>query len=291
LRAISRSESQSILEKAADLNKLGSDDSTVALAALGKALSARYLVATTVTTEGEDTVLLLRLVDSTEGSVVSRRQLRTSDLGKSLVETAKAATRLLLAPLFASLKGQVQLDVTEEGANVLVDGEQVGVTPVKPLVITGGHHLLGVNKEGFLRFQESVRIGGGDVVRRMVELRPSKEFLTNYRARNGLYRKLAWVSTLVAVPLLGGAVGGALLKVKQDDKTAAIHDEYLALSPLAQLARESEFKSRQQSSVNSANTYGFWSTSLGVGTAVVGLVSAYFWLFGDNPDRYERFER
>lgn len=290
LAVMTRSEARSIIKSQAELSMLGGDASGAALATLGRALGAQHVLTATVSAEGDDTVIHLRLVDAQKGTVLSREKTRATDFEGGLIPAVEQGTRLLLAPLFAHMKGTVALDVSEEGANVLLDGQQVGVTPVETLAVPGGMHMLTVTKKGFIRHQETLDVDDGDTIRKMLTLRPSEEFLQRYRRRNGLYRTLAWVTTAVALPLLAGSGTFFYLKDNQDQQSQALSADYEALPEDEKAQRQQEFERDIQASVNRANRFGEVAVGIGVGAVVSALTSGYFWLFGDDPDKYEHFE-
>jgi hypothetical protein len=188
------------------------------------------------------------------------------------------------------LQGQLALVVSEEGANVLVDGVQLGVSPLKATKVTGGFHLLQVNKAGFIREQKSFQIKGDDVVKLEIKLRPSKEFMADYRSRNGLLRNLAWATTGAALLFGAGTATLAYFKIQQDNQSQAIVDEYEALSPAEQLAQKSDFDQRRSDSISAANNLGYSAVGVGVVSALGALAAAAFWIVGEDPDRYAEFE-
>jgi hypothetical protein len=79
---------------------------------------------------------------------------RISADDKATVDGALAAIR--------NLVGTVKLTVDEPGANVAVDGELVGTTPLEqPLVLDLGKHRLVVTKAGYDQTERTIEIAGG----------------------------------------------------------------------------------------------------------------------------------
>ncbi|HEX3771991.1 MAG TPA: PEGA domain-containing protein [Polyangiaceae bacterium] len=71
------------------------------------------------------------------------------------VEAALAAIRAVVATIY--------LTVDEPGAQVQIDGQVVGTTPLaEPIVVDLGKHVLAVNKEGFDPLERSIELAGGD---------------------------------------------------------------------------------------------------------------------------------
>jgi hypothetical protein len=74
---------------------------------------------------------------------------------KAEVDAALGAIRNLVATL--------RLSVSEPGAQVVLDGERVGKSPLSaPLVVDLGHHTLRVGKPGFEPFEKTIDSVGGE---------------------------------------------------------------------------------------------------------------------------------
>jgi hypothetical protein len=62
-----------------------------------------------------------------------------------------------------ALVGTVRLAVSEAGADVAVDGDSVGITPLGgPLTVDAGRHLVRVKKPGFETTEQSIEVPGGN---------------------------------------------------------------------------------------------------------------------------------
>ena len=68
--------------------------------------------------------------------------------------------------------GEIQLQVSESGATVMVDDEKVGTTPLPTLRVDMGARKLRVAKQGFDDWTGNQNINGGAAVSVTVELRP-----------------------------------------------------------------------------------------------------------------------
>lgn len=279
------------LQRSSQLQALGSESDELSLAGLGQAVGAAQLLSVTVTRLGEETRVFSRLIDTAKGAVIGRREVKASEHGGDLLEAIKAATRLTLAPLFAGLKGLLDLRVSEEGANVLLDGDQLGTSPLAPIEITGGSHLLAIVKAGFVRHQETVRVGAGESLVRDVKLVPSPEFLRDWRATHGRNRSLAWVSSGATLLLAGAAVAtGVLVNARNADMDAerarydALDEREKALQFDASTATLAELS-------NAAGQYATLSLGFTAGGVLGGLLAGYFWIWGEDPDRYAAYEK
>ena len=87
-----------------------------------------------------------------------------------------AATRALSQPVEAPAeqpaRGRLELRVSEAGARVLVDGKLYGVTPLAPIELVEGDHVVVVVQDGFARFEKRVSIAEGETLSLDVRLEP-----------------------------------------------------------------------------------------------------------------------
>jgi hypothetical protein len=188
-------------------------------------VGAQYIVAAVVTALDNDTLVQERLIDVKKLNVLTRRDMKASDAGGEALRAVSDTAKLVLQPLFADGRVTLKLAIAEEGANVLVDGKQVGVSPVDEIGLSGGWHLVSVTKQGFITWQETLRGNNGEVLERTVAMRPSVEFVKEWRAKNGLYRTLAWTTTglTVAAATAFGATGYLYLDAAQ--RANAVRDQ------------------------------------------------------------------
>lgn len=290
---ITRDDVKTVLAQQADLALLGGDADGAALAALGQAVGAGHIVAAVITAIDGDTLVQARLIDSAKMAVLARRELKASETGGELLRAVADCTRLVLQPLFAEARATLELVVSEEDANVLVDGKQLGVSPVGPLGLSGGYHLVTVTKVGFVSFQETIKADNGQTIARDVKLRPSLEFLNEYRARASLYRTLAWTTTGVTVLGAAAAGGGAYLLEQAVKNTLAVQADAQKKIDEGRFADGSrDFVAQQARIVEAQNAQGPWETTTVTGAVVGGvglLLTSYFWIFGDDPSRYDEW--
>jgi hypothetical protein len=83
---------------------------------------------------------------------------------RQLAETEIASLRALV--------GTVVIESSETGATVAIDGRVRGHTPVKPIRIETGTHVVRVLKDGFDPFEARVDLAGGQSVTVLAKLRP-----------------------------------------------------------------------------------------------------------------------
>jgi hypothetical protein len=68
------------------------------------------------------------------------------------------------------LTGQLTLEIDEDGARVLFDGEQVGVSPVGAIAMKPGTYQVTVDKAGYRPWDEEITVGAGDTLERDIRL-------------------------------------------------------------------------------------------------------------------------
>jgi len=291
VQALTENDVATLLRSQATLQALGADADELSLSSLGKAVGATHLVTATIAKVKDDTQVSCRLVDVANAAVLARRTLLASEHGGGLLEAVRVATRLALAPVFKDRQGTLTLTVSESGADVLLDGDVVAVTPASPLQVPGGTHVVGVRKERFVSYRETLRIVGGETLDRLVRLRPSPDFLRTYKEDAGRMRVVAWSGTAV---LVAGAAVAVLFVVKRNESLAEVtrlDANYAALSPADQLAQEATYNHDRGLAVSSADQSRLFSI-LGGAAGGVGLLSGGFgWLFGNDPGRYDDLEK
>jgi hypothetical protein len=297
--AITRDDVKTVLEQQADLSMLGGDADGAALAALGTAIGVQHVVATVVTQLDNDTLVQVRLIDSSKVSVLARREMRASETGGELIRAVEDCARLVMQPLFADGRATLQLAVSEEGADVLVDGKQLAVSPAPPqavtLGMTPGWHLVTVSKKGFVSYQETIRVKNGETIEKPASLKPSIDFLKDYRAHNGLYRTLAWTTTgLTLVSAAAFAATGVMYldRVNNLNRVVAETDKEATENNIAPgTEAAAPLEQRRADAANEIIPWSIAAPTSGVIMGVGALITSYFWIFGDNPDRYEDFEK
>jgi hypothetical protein len=88
-------------------------------------------------------------------------------------ESLTAAQEALAA--IKPLVAEVALHVNEAGAEVIIDGEPVGTTPLaRPVPIDPGTHQLIVKKTGFEPFEDTLETAGGTAASLSVSLKPQR---------------------------------------------------------------------------------------------------------------------
>ena len=292
LAVFTKEDAATLLAQAADLQVLGADADGASLSELGRRVGTRHVMACVVSAIDGDTVVQARLIDVEKAAVVSLREARASQFDGAFLATVEAAGRLVIAPIFADQKGTLAMKVSEEGADVIVDDRIVATAPLSaPLSLSGGHHLIEVRKKGFIRFAETVKVTRGSALLRDVVLRPSKDFLDEYRSLNGTLRVLAWTSTAltVAAAATGGGLwygyGGSL------GGPAAIDDKFRDPASGKVLPENAEAYQAERADAEFATTSFYNGAAVASAVAgLLGVAATTFFIVGDDPARYDGVE-
>jgi hypothetical protein len=191
------------------------------ISGLGDLAGIPWVIAGEVRLTGSRVVTELVLVDTAKKAVVSRAAVESGGPpGHAHMEELSVA---MFEP--EQYRGSLELSCAVEGAEVYLDGERLGMTPLDgPLAgIAAGKHKLEVKKPGHQPFSREIRIGMGDT-KRVVVLLPEERLIR--REPTPFYKHWAFytfggiglVSTVLAVVLHIDAVG-------LDDDVARLHEE------------------------------------------------------------------
>ncbi len=262
-------------------DQLGCTD-VACLAEIGGALGVAYLISGNLTLVGDTYLLQLQLMDIVQARSAGRvaREYKGGPMG--LLEEVRAATRLVVREVLAANSGNLWVRVSEEGANVELDGRIVGVSPLPPFSAGAGFHALEVQMEGFVVFRKDILIEPKRETVIDVELLPSGEYLRAYEKKAGFTRKLAWggilaggVAVAVGVTLyfVGSASGNNLSDDIEIYNQSQVHDP----------AVNTDLHNRKQT-LTDLNLATVLTTAVGLGLSGVG---TYLFFAGDPPNRYQ----
>lgn len=190
------------------------------LAQIGKKLGVEVMVTGTVGALGDNYVLNIKAVDVATGKQLQRIQsdpLRGSP--DELIESVRVAAYRLLAP--AQIHGAMQIQTDLVGAQVTLDGRELGKTPLPNLGVIGklalGKHKLEVQATGYSPFVDEVDVHFQKVAQVSVRLLPSTETIGTGRTvtveRRPFYTK-TWfiIGVAAAAVLIGAGIGYSLGK-------------------------------------------------------------------------------
>ena len=277
---------------------LGCPDESPCATQLAGALGVDYLVTGKVTrisgAGGMPTTFTLEMVltDVKAGKRVGA-DLQTAQAETEAVSKVKAGVTRLVGRALQGRAGTLFVQATELGAVVKVDDVVQGVTPLQGrLKVAAGPHLLTVEKAGFVTAQKEVRVRADAHAEEAVTLVPSPDFVREYQSRHRKLRLGAYVSTGVAV---AGLAGAALFQLQADrnygDATTPGTFEYeRALVNQGVEQDEAGDHRRMANDLKARIETQQLLSRVGAGLALAGAGAAtYFWIAGEDPDRYSRF--
>lgn len=160
LRTISRNEVKSVIEHQATSQLLGCE-SVGCAADLAKLLDAELVVAGSVEVIENAHVMSVSLIDPTIPRVLGREELAwRGDPDEMITVVGPIVDRLLAGARAGVLQGTVEV-FAPDGAAIIVDGIQVGLSPLSPVPTSVGVHQLLVTKDGYEPATHNVAVGVG----------------------------------------------------------------------------------------------------------------------------------
>lgn len=249
---------------------------------IAKLLRADYLVSGSVAKVSETIVVNLALIHAEKGEVTKRVDRRL-DNAAELILTIEPATISLLQPLLSDRQGYLRVSSNVDSAKIYVD-DQLQIENVDQLIsLPAGPHTLAIVKDGFYRASGRFSIRPGLVTSEQVTLIPAQETITKYESKANAMRYSAYATGILAV-------GSAFLTgyfYNQATENKLIVDSYASAleSERAQVGRRNEALSAKDSFDTNQSLY-----VVSLSTAVLSAAgSAFLFMFGDDPDRYEAF--
>ncbi len=275
----------------AELRKCGG--ATSCLCEIGKALGVDKLITGVIGGLGDDYTFDLKLVEIR--SCREERRINEALSGREdlLIGAIRRALYKLVAPEL--VVGSIGIDVPVEGARVLIDGRQVGVTPLAAPVggLRPGSHKLQIEKEGLSTFEDSIPVRFQAVTRVKVDLVRSTLLGLSYekekkkeaapkpelvkplkREGSPAIRILAWSSLGLSVAAVAGA---ALAGWRSSVAEGEVEDA----------ARNGQLTSGHQDTINRGETYATLSNvgwGVAGGAAVLSLVLFLVDFFSDGGE-------
>ncbi|HSN14868.1 MAG TPA: PEGA domain-containing protein [Anaeromyxobacteraceae bacterium] len=263
------------------------------IAEIGGALGVDYIVSGKVTriaaaaglpeTYNLDLTLSNVKKGQREGSVVEAGKSEGEILGK-----VGRAVQKLVAKILAGRSGTLVISAAEAGAVVKIDDQVRGTTPLQGQIsLPSGPHLVVVEKQGFVAWQKDVQIQPAKVVEETATLVPSPDFIQAYESKQRKLRVGAWAATGVAVAGIGLAVWG------QIDANRLYGNETTPgtfLYARRKLLDGDESFRAEATSLKSDVEQRQLLSAIGAGVGGAGAIAAaWFWIAGDDPNRYGRY--
>ena len=288
---ISRDEIRTMLSFEAQKQALGCDEGASCLADLGGALGVRYIVSGSLGKVGEKYALQLVLSDIEKAKVDGRVNEQVDSQGKLLDATTRASQQLV-GRILSDRQGTLIVTTEEVGAIVKIDGKNVGVTPLPRQKIGWGPHTVEVEKKGFITAIEDFTINSKGVIEKRFSLIPSPDFLKAYEADAQRMRIGAWIATAGAAIAVGAA---GYFQLQHSGHVARFESLRLEYDRTEKDNDWPDFATQQASyqslvDVKAAAEGAVLNARLSVGIgALLGLGAAFFWIAGEDPDRYARY--
>lgn len=280
---VSKAEIRAMLTHEAEKQALGCDAGASCMGDLGNALGVRYLVSGSLGKVGDSYTLNLALTD-TQASKVEGRVSESAKEQNKLLEVAARSSKVLVAKILADRQATLLVTTAEKGATVKIDGQAVGVTPLPRRKIAWGPHLLEVEKTGFVTAIEDFTVLTKGIVERQVTMIPSPDFLGSYEGGAKKMRIGAWISTGVAVVALGTA---AYFQADHLTVASRFDDEKKAYDAAPSQTVEA-WTALSNTKAEADTKIGYSRVSAGIGL-VAAAAATYFWVGGEDPERYARY--
>jgi hypothetical protein len=134
------------------------------------ALGARYVLTGTMAGLGAQVSLDFKLLDGTSGAELRRAAIELPEFDQARAVALEELIVRLLSP--EKWVGSLALEVSESGAQVFLDGEQVARSPLEgPLAdLAPGKHILMIRKDGFGEFSKFIFVRFDQIVKLKVDL-------------------------------------------------------------------------------------------------------------------------
>ncbi len=269
-----------------------------------EAMGSKHTVVGTVVKTAKTFQVELRLLELEGGKVLAQKATGAVEGLDKLLKLLPTIAQELAGPLLKDEVGTLLVRSAEEGAEVFIDDISRGSTPLPgPISIPRGRHRVQVKKDGFVARVVTTQVTKGELQIEDVALVPSADFATAYKERNQKMRLGAYIASGAAVAALAAAVivdravaepryqkeflprqraltaiyqgGGSVDANSFTDPTerACSADPTACRAELGQIG-------------SGLTTLQVVSWALVGVTAVSAGFATYFWLSGDNPNRY-----
>jgi hypothetical protein len=204
-----------------------------------------------------------------------------------LLDEVKNAAYQVVEDILESRSGTVLLSVSEEGADVSVNGKTIGVSPLDKLQLPAGPRDVRISKKGFIHWARTIQVKPSEIQMVEASLIPSASFIEAYESRARTLRTWAWITLGTFVACEAAAIG---LRTYTYFEYDPIEDEYNAddFNETHEISRQ-EFFNLHKDEMDRAEIMDYSALGLGIAGVVAGVLSLYFFMEGDDPSRYEKF--
>lgn len=249
---------------------------------VARLVKAEKLLGGSVAKIGEQLVLNLMLIDAADGKAVNRARRETANPSELLEQSHRTAI-VLLQPLLNDKRGYLRISANVGEAAVFVDEERRAEGVSQVIALPAGPHTLRVAKEGFYSSNLDVLIKPSQIETARVSLIPAKETIESYESRASFMRTSAYVTGALAI----AAIAGSAIFYTRASSDKEVVDAFAGATDFDRSQaglREEAVAARDSFELNQ----GLYLGSI-LGAVVLGGASAFFFLAGDDPDRYEEF--
>lgn len=207
----------------------------------------------------------------------------------ALMQEVKPAVITLMAKVLEGKQGTLMVSTSEIGADVKIDERQVGTTPLDPVLLPAGPHLVTIQKDGFSQVRKEVRVSADQVSDESFRLVPSPDTIIAYETRAKRLRVLAWSAGGLAV------AGFALAIIAESQSAAAYGDSNskgtFQFARAKLLEQDESYRAEATSLKAKVETWNALSL-VGIAVGAAGAVtSAVLFILGDDPAKYDQYHR
>ena len=280
---ISREDIRRMLSNEQDKMMLGCSD-TDCLAEIGGALGAEAIVTGDVGKIGNKVIINLQRINIRDARVEMRAERQFEGPPAKLLDEVRIAAHMVVKDLLKQASGDLIVSVSEPGADVSVDGNIMGVSPVKKMQLPAGPHDVRVKKEGFVTWARSMKVIPHGTQMLDVTLIPSAAFIEKYEEKAKSMRRWAWITAASFFVMEGSALGLRIFTWQEIDPIANDYNngDYGDLT-------QQEYYDKYRDRIKLGDKLDYTALGLGIGGALVGVLSIYLFVEGQDPDRYIRF--
>jgi len=281
---ISREDIKNMLTHGQDKLLLGCSDESC-LVNIGGVLGAKHLVAGSVGKVGKKYIISLQRIDVGQAKVMKRVERQFEGNKEKLLQEVKHAAYKVVEDILKTQSGIVKLDISEEGADVSLDGNTVGVSPLKSLQVPAGPRDIRVVKAGFIDWVKTIQVSPKNVMTVDVTMIPSATYIQSYQDEAKSMRMWAWITLGTFVAMEATAIS---LKTYTYINYDPIENDYLSGNYRGMTA--AEFYDKYKDDMDRAEIMDYAALGLGIAGVAAGVISLYLFLEGDDPAKYKDFD-
>jgi hypothetical protein len=222
--AISQSEITSMLGLERQKQMLGCGDESC-LAEIGGALGASRVLSGSLSKVGDAYLLQLELVDTTRAVVQGRESRSVPGAATELIETARDLTHRLLTGKPLDVTGRIKFTIDPSGARVVLDGRQVGKSPLaNSVAMDQGRHKIQISADGYVTYETTMEVVPGQELAQEISLVPTSAVVST--SHHETQRVIGYVALGIAAAALGaGIYEGVQANKAYDNYQSAIYKQ------------------------------------------------------------------